>query len=219
MNMKAIWSQSEIWKANSTAEACLSAFIASAYLSASIRAASSSATHRSSSTYLFLSTLIASALACRSALTLIYIILVSKAYSIIIINVYPLLLATHTILHVELGSLVNVDAAVEASVAADEVPMEETELAASVEYLAAAALTSASSAASFIPLSEISAASTAAPTRISRSPATTSICRSGSVLHSSSSSLAAAAAAAFSSSVEGPANLKQSEIWGGNLFF
>ena len=53
-----------------------------------------------------------------------------NTYRIIIINLYPLLLATPTTLLVEVGALANVDAAVDAEVAVDEVLAEETESAA-----------------------------------------------------------------------------------------
>ena len=76
MNLKAIWRQSEIWKANSTAAAYVSALITVARLSAYICAASSLAASRLYSNFLFFSTLIASALACHLALTLMYLILV-----------------------------------------------------------------------------------------------------------------------------------------------
>ena len=115
-----------------------------ARLSASILAASSSAASRSYLTCLFFSNLIASALACHLALTLIYLILVSKTYSMILINVYLLLIAIPMTLLVEVGDLDNADTAVEAAVATNEVTAEETKLAAPVAALVVTALTSAS---------------------------------------------------------------------------
>ena len=64
----------------------------------------------------------------------------------------------------------------------------------------------------FTPLSSISAASTAASTRLSRLSDATSIRRYRSVHRSPPSSLATAVVTDFSSSVKAPANLKQSEI-------
>ena len=104
----------------------------------------------------------------------------------------------------------NAEAVVDAAVASDVVPEEDTELAALVEYFTAADLTLDYSTASYIPLSAIFVNSAAASIHLSRSAASSSIRRSRSVCHSSSSSLAAAAAAAFSSYVKASANLKQS---------
>ena len=139
--------------------ACIFVFIATDRFYASIHAASSSTACHLESTCLFVLSLIAFALACHSKLTIIYLIIVSKTYSIIIINVYPFLLSAHTILLVEVGSLADSDAAVEASVEAGEFPVEETEEAAlTLDYLVV----------SFIPLSAILAASDAASTCFSR---------------------------------------------------
>ena len=100
--------------------------------------------------------------------------------------------------------------------------------------LAAADLTSASLAASFIPLSKMLAASAAATLRLSGSEAASSILLYRSFHCSSSSYLAAASAAVFSSSVEAISsttltscqflwiwiNLKcEHKIWSFNVFF
>ena len=79
------------------------------------------------------------------------------------------------------------------------------------EDLADAALTLAYVEASFTPLSVISTASAAASTHLSRLSSAASIRRSSSVRRSSSSSVSREAAT-LSSSVEAPANLKQSEM-------
>ena len=102
----------------------------------------------------------------------------------------------------------NMDAAVDAAVAVDEVSSKETESAA----LAATALTLAYSSASLIPLSKTLYASAAASTRISRISAAASIYSSRLVHHSYSSSLASAVEEVSSPSFEALTNLKQSEI-------
>ena len=135
MNMKEIWSQSEIWKANSTAAACLSTFITAAHISASILSVSPLGLnfplpldpHRFRPGLSF---------GANNNISNFCI----NTYSIIIINVYPLLLSTPTMVLVEMGSLLNTDAEVYTEVALDEVPEEDME---SVD-LEAAALTSAS---------------------------------------------------------------------------
>ena len=141
-----------------------------------------------------------------------HLITVSKAYSIIIINVYPLLLATPTTVLVEVGALANTDAAVDMAVVAGKVLEEEMEFAALVAALLVAALTLDYSAASFILLSEISAASAAASTRLSRSSVAASVRCSRPVCRISYSSLEAAVVKAFFSSVKYLANQKQSEM-------
>ena len=104
------------------------------------------------------------------------------------------------------------DTALDAAVAVDEVPEEETELAALAVDLTAADFTSASLADSFVTLLSILAASVEASILISRLAAAASFCRSRSVCYSSSSSSAAAAVAVFSSSAKDPANMKQCEM-------
>ena len=183
MNQKAIWSQSEILQDNSTVAACLSAFIVAACLSASIRAASSLE-------------------ACLLASTCIVPLIPNhfrpgllfddnpnisnpciNNYIIIIINVCPLLLETPTPLLVEVEALADADSDIDAAVAADEVPADDTELEASTvafsEAFSVAALTLSSLVDSAIPLLAISVASAAASVLLSRLAATVSICCTG----------------------------------------